>query len=38
MMTEIKRREVIEDEVSVSKWIKDGMSIIIGGFITRVIL
>lgn len=28
------RREVIKDEVSVSEWIKDGMSIIIGGFIT----
>ncbi len=31
---EMKRREVIEDEISVSKWIKDGMTIIIGGFIT----
>lgn len=33
-MNELKRRKVIEDEISVSKWIEDGMTIIIGGFIT----
>jgi glutaconate CoA-transferase subunit A len=32
-MTEQVRKEVVMDEVSVAKWIKDGMDIGIGGFI-----
>jgi len=34
MPKEMKRKEVIIDEVEAGRWIQDGMAIIIGGFIT----